>query len=175
MSNGTIGKVPRGIKRVAALALMSAVVVWSGLAAEGQDAPKLARGSFYAGAGLEFSMNSLRYYALSETAALTYDMNDYMAWGFRITTSQNLRHTAVYEPEMYFRVYLLKFWWGDIFTQWDMGASFIVDDKTLYPELLMGVVGGVRIPFLGRFYAEPFVRFGYPYMWGIGATGGIRF
>jgi hypothetical protein len=175
MENGTGGEVSPGIMRVAALAVMLAVVVWTGLAAEEQEPPKLVRGDFYAGGGLELSMNSLRYYAISEVAALTYDMNDYMAWGFRLTISENLRSTAVYEPEIYFRVYLLKFWWGDVWTQWDIGGSFIVDEKTLYPELLMGVVSGVRIPFMGKFYAEPFVRFGYPYMWGIGATGGIRF
>jgi hypothetical protein len=172
------GAGPFVTKRFVALGVFAilALTVFAGAAvAQVENESKGNRGYFYAGGGIELSQNSLRYYAMSEVASITYDINDLMALGFKITMSENFGKTIVAEPGFYYRLYVAKFLWGRVFAQLDVGASFIVDDKVLYPEPLMGVTAGVRFPFLGKFYAEPFVRYGYPYMWGIGATGGIRF
>jgi hypothetical protein len=169
---------PSSPKRIFALgtAVFLALTVFAGAAAAQVETEKKGnRSYFYAGGGIELSQNSLRYYAMSEVASITYDINDLMAVGFKVTMSENFGKTIVAEPGLYYRLYVAKFLWGRVFAQLDLGASYIVDDKKLYPEPLMGVSAGVRFPFLGKFYAEPYLRFGYPYMWGLGVTGGIRF
>jgi hypothetical protein len=169
---------PGSLKKGFALgtAVFLALTVFAGVAAAQIEDEKVGnRSYFYAGGGIELSQNSLRYYAMSEVASITYDINNLMAVGFKVVMSENFGKTIVAEPELYYRVYVAKFLWGRVFAQLDLGASYIIDDKDLYPEPLMGVSAGVRFPFLGRFYAEPYLRFGYPFMWGLGATGGIRF
>ncbi|MDR2019223.1 MAG: hypothetical protein LBQ14_00480 [Treponema sp.] len=165
-------------KKIFALgtAVLLALTVFAGAAAAQVKAEKKGnRSYFYAGGGIELSQNSLLYYAMSEVASITYDVNDLMAVGFKVTMSENFGGTVVAEPGLYYRLYVAKFLWGRVFAQFDLGASYIMDDEDMYPEPLMGVSAGVRFPFLGMFYAEPYLRFGYPYMWGLGVTGGIRF
>jgi hypothetical protein len=154
-----------------AVAVIAALTLFSAGAAA-QD--RQERKHFYAGVGLENSMNSLRFYALSESAGIFYDFHENMAVGAKLGVSENFTGTMVYEPEIFFRTYLLKFGWGRIFAQWSVGESLIVEDGDLYPMLLAGFSAGVHVPLLGFLYVEPYLRFGYPYAWGVGAMGGIR-
>jgi hypothetical protein len=162
------------MKKKWALLMVMVFAAWTTFSARAAAQDKEARRPFYVGLGLENSMNSLRYYALSESAAFFYDFHEDMAVGMKMAVSENFSDTIVYEPEIFFRVYLLKFKWGRIFAQWVLGESLIVDDEEFYPMLLAGFVAGVHIPIIGFLYAEPYIRFGYPYAWGVGAMGGIR-
>jgi hypothetical protein len=160
-------------RRVLSLALLVAVSFVR--APEGTAGDTPGRGYFYAGAGLENSMNSPRFYALSEVATIHSDFSDHMAMGFKAGVSENFGATMTLETEAFWRIYPVKFRWGAVFTQWSLGESFIFDDSYFYPMLLCGFTAGVHIPIFGFLYVEPYARFGYPYMWGMGAVGGIRF
>jgi hypothetical protein len=157
------------------LSLTLSLAVSFVFAPKGAAGDKPNRGYFYAGAGLENSMNSLRFYALSEVAAIHYDFSDHMAVGLKAGVSENFGATVTLETEAFWRIYPVKFRWGTVFAQVSLGESFIFDDSYFYPMLLCGFTAGVHIPIKDLFYIEPYARFGYPYMWGMGAVGGIRF
>jgi hypothetical protein len=77
----------------------------------------------------------------------------------------------VIEPEAFFRWYFLPPRMGKIFLQGDLGASFIFADSRLYQKVLGGISSGIRIP-LKKFFIEPYGRIGYPFMFGVGISGG---
>jgi hypothetical protein len=80
-------------------------------------------------------------------------------------------------------------WTADFFAQVDAGPSFVIEGgKTwprevngrLHPLFTGGVRAGARIPLVswtwgGPLYIEPYIRIGYPYLFGMGAAAGMSF
>jgi hypothetical protein len=63
------------------------------------------------------------------------------------------------------------------FTQWGFGASFYREDERNISTYVMDAALGCRI-LLGktyRFYVEPYVRTGFPFLFSAGVTAGRRF
>jgi hypothetical protein len=65
-----------------------------------------------------------------------------------------------------------------IFVQAEGGAAvFFSEDNTPQSRLMGGMVAGSRIALgrFGSFYIEPYLRFGYPYIFSVGVVGVYRF
>lgn len=61
-----------------------------------------------------------------------------------------------------------------LFTEGQVGAELIVINSKLRAALSAGAVVGYRFV-IKRFYVEPTLRVGYPYLFGIGCGCGVRF
>jgi len=133
---------------------------------------------FASGLGLEWDMNSRHNFAgglpLSFDYNLPVDAAPF-AIGMTITTSANFSNAIVLEPAGMFRWYFLGGGHTGFFAQADIGAYLIFEDGIFYPLFLGGLRGGYRLPFGSMFYVDPYVRVGYPFVFGIGASAGIRF
>jgi hypothetical protein len=65
-----------------------------------------------------------------------------------------------------------------LFLQAEGGAAaFIDENNSLRPHFMAGLVAGSRIALsrFGSFYIEPYVRVGYPHIFGVGVLGVYRF
>ena len=124
------------------------------------------------GAGPEWNMNSGENFA--GALALGFDCRlptEAFAAGITVAVSYNFDKAAVLEPAAMLRYYFL----GGFFAQMDIGVTVIMEDGETTPLFLGGVRAGYRLPLGKMFYVEPYGRFGYPFMFGIGALAGIRF
>ncbi|MDR3248886.1 MAG: hypothetical protein LBT39_08865, partial [Treponema sp.] len=82
------------------------------------------------------------------------------------------------EPELFGRWYFYDFGikGGGFFVQANLGAAVAIMEKNPRPLFAAGFTGGFRLPLhKGDYYTEPYVRLGYPYLWGFGAKIGCRF
>jgi hypothetical protein len=77
---------------------------------------------------------------------------------------------------------LIKYYnWASVFQffiQAEVGAAAFIDEGNhLQPKFMVGLAAGSRIALsrFGSFYVEPYIRMGYPYIFGIGAVGVYRF
>jgi hypothetical protein len=62
------------------------------------------------------------------------------------------------------------------FVQAEVGVTVIAEkDEDTVALFMGGLKLGYRLPLKLGLYVEPFARFGYPYLWGMGATAGMRF
>jgi len=152
--------------------LFLALFLFAGLGAFAQE-EKMA-----AGAGLEWNMNSRSGFAGGAVLGFDYNLPIDafpLAAGLTFTVSSNFAGIIVIEPAAMFRWYFPGSAHTGFFAQADVGAYFAFEDEETYPVFLGGLRGGYRLPFGSMFYAEPYLRIGYPFLFSIGAMAGIRF
>ena len=127
-----------------------------------------------AGVGPEINMNSRENFALGVVLGFNYDLTLSYAVGVTVTASNNLSGISVIEPAALFRWYFLgreQGWFG----QTDAGGFFASEDGETVTLFMVGIRGGLRMPFGNKFFIEPYVRVGYPFFFGIGAMAGMEF
>jgi hypothetical protein len=73
------------------------------------------------------------------------------------------------------RLNLVHLWLGDFFMQLGAGWAFYREDEREINTYTMDAVAGYRFFFLNGFYAEPFVRMGYPFEVNMGIMAGHWF
>ncbi|MDR3343108.1 MAG: hypothetical protein LBT14_10070 [Treponema sp.] len=130
------------------------------------------------GLGLEANMNTGEGYALGRSFSLDFQFLKYIVNGVTLTISDDFKIFTVIEPAIFGRWYFLNLGLkeGGFFVQGDLGASLVVEASETTPHILGGLTTGFRYPFLGGdYYVEPFVKGGYPFLWGAGARFGCRF
>jgi len=138
-----------------------------------------------AGLGVEWNMNSRENFAGAVVFSYDYSLTpitfieggSYMlnfAAGINAAMSSNFSNTTVIETAAFFRWYFLGAGFRGPFAQGELGFSHINEDDISFESFMGGLRAGLRVP-LGSFYIEPFGRFGYPYVFGIGAIAGIKF
>jgi hypothetical protein len=128
---------------------------------------------FDLGFGIEGNMNTYRGAALNGNINFDYEITNTLAAGIKFGFNHNFRSTMVLEPGAHFRWYFFNLKGNPLFVQGDLGASLIFEDATLYPAFMGGITAGVRFP-LKNWYLEPYIRGGYPFLWGIGVIGGFK-
>jgi len=132
-----------------------------------------------AGFGLEYNMNSRSRYAGGMLLGFDFNLPVFLApfaAGFTTTVSHNLNGFTVTEPAGLFRWYITGKGHTGWFAQAEIGLSFIREKNGSPGTLFMGGFrGGYRLPVENIFYIEPYTRLGYPFAFGIGVIGGIRF
>jgi hypothetical protein len=129
---------------------------------------------FNLGLGVEGNMNARKNMTLGGAISASYGINEILAAGLKFTMSHDFKHLMILEPEVFVRWYFLSLGKFPLFVQGDLGSSLIMDDSHLYPSFMGGLTVGMRFP-LERWYVEPYIRGGYPFITGIGITAGLRF
>ena len=119
------------------------------------------------------SANSPEGVAFGGGASLGLDLSRNFAFGMKVAFSHDTGTLGTLEPSALFRLYLPM---GDTypFVQMDFGASIFFEDSKSYPFFLGGLCAGWRFR-PGRWYIEPSLRAGYPFIWGMGLSVGLYF
>jgi len=133
---------------------------------------------FAAGAGVELNLNARDTVAMGFPFSFDYNLPTAaapFAVGANVIVSSGFAGATVLETAASFRWYFLGSKHVGFFTQADLGAYLIFEDEKTHPLFLGGLRGGYRLPFGSMFYVDPYVRLGYPFVFGFGALAGIRF
>ena len=127
------------------------------------------------GVGVEWNMNSRENFAGSAVLGFCFNLESSLAIGIVTAASYNFTEIFVLEPSAFFRCYFLSNDHMGPFIQVDVGACLVFEDEDFLPLFMGGFRAGFRLPLGDMFFVEPFGRFGYPFMFGVGAMAGIRF
>jgi hypothetical protein len=155
--------------------ILTALTAWAPvqiLSAEPADSEKGMGFSLWTGP--EWNMNSRYLFSLGGVLGVDYAVNTFYSLGIKGIFSYNFNKIFVLEGEVFFRRYFLYPSGLTVFLQGDMGASFIFADSLVYTKILGGISGGIRI-WRENFFLEPHGRLGYPFVFGLGVTGGYSF
>ncbi|ULQ60613.1 hypothetical protein K7I13_04855 [Brucepastera parasyntrophica] len=133
------------------------------------------------GAIIEANMNSAEGYAMGIGFAGSYMLPDFMpigraAAGIKALFSMNFSDLNSIEVGATFRWYLLRVQAAPdsgLFAEAALGSTIAWSDEQTKAYFLGGLNAGFRY-FFGNIFAEAYLRFGYPYFWGIGAGAGYR-
>ncbi|MDR0624399.1 MAG: hypothetical protein LBG10_08215 [Treponema sp.] len=136
---------------------------------EAQEAKQIALG-----VGVEGNMNTRQDAALGSTVSAGYGIFPNLAAGIKFGFSHNMARIMTLEPEVFVRWYIWELKYFSFFAQAGVGTSVIFEDKESHPAVLGNLAAGLRIP-LKQWYAEPYLRTGYPFIWGAGMSAGYRF
>jgi hypothetical protein len=125
--------------------------------------------------GPEWNMNSRENFAAAAVLAFDYSLTSSFAVGLNATVSSNFFGITVIEPVALFRMYFLGSNYAGWFAQADAGVYLVLEDSSFTTLFTGGLRSGLRLPFGNTFFVEPFGRIGYPFAFGFGVLGGVRF
>jgi hypothetical protein len=128
-----------------------------------------------AGLGLEWNMDSRHNFAGGTLLSFDYKRQRFVSLGFFVAGSSNFSDTHVIEPAFVFRAYYKEYEFAGLFFQSELGISFIHEDGERWTLPLVGVGVGYRKLLGSLLYIEPYGRMGYPFAFGLGVIGGVRF
>jgi hypothetical protein len=126
------------------------------------------------GLGVDGNMNTRKGAALGGAVTADYGIIPNLAAGIKIGFSHNFDSLMVLEPEVFTRWYFPEFKGLFFFVQAGIGTSIFFENAAVYPAILGDLSAGLRIPFK-QWYVEPYLRTGYPFIWGAGVSAGYRF
>ena len=129
--------------------------------------------NLFAGAGAEANANTRKGMAAGGVLSLGADINKIFSAGLNMTFSHNFSTVFTLEPRAFFRYYL-PLGINGFFAQAELGTALFFEDGSAYPAFSGGLAAGWRCFVNEKFYIEPYVRGGYPFIWGIGFTAGMR-
>jgi len=166
-------------KTVLLTALISHNILSAGLCAFAQEGQSAKKGAV--GLGLEWNMHSYENFAGGAVLGLDFNLPHSFALGLTVTYSNNFSGLSVVEPAALLRWYVIVKDHTGFFVQADAGTFLVFDEGELIsstfplPFFLGGLRVGYRIPIGSSFFIEPYGRGGYPFLFGIGVTAGVRF
>jgi hypothetical protein len=133
--------------------------------------------SLSAALGAEVNGNSRNSVAAAGVLSLGLDLNRHFTVGLKTAFSHNFDKTGVLDIAGTFRYNLPPlFGISGFFVRAEIGSSIIFEDGASYPAFLGGLGAGWKFFPGGRdLFLEPSVRFGYPFIWGVGFSAGWRF
>lgn len=133
------------------------------------------------GFGLDVNKNSLESIGLGGGLLFDYALFRNFAIGLKILVSgdffEKQNEIFTIEPLFSTRFYVVSPSGESVtglFIQGDIGASLIFANSNLNYSLNAGIELGFRQG-IDYFYFEPFIRGGYPYLFGVGVSCGVRF
>jgi len=136
-----------------------------------------AQTTMFVGAGLEANANTREGAALGTSLASAVDLNlwkQMFSAGLKLGFSGNMDTISTLETAALFRYYLpLPI--NGFFVQAELGSAFFFENGESFPAFLGGLSVGWRYNLGKDWHIEPFARFGYPFIWGIGLQAGISF
>ena len=129
-----------------------------------------------AGAGFEWDMNSRHNFGFGALLAFDYKLPRFISLGCALGGSSNFSNMYVIEPVFVFRAYLKENEFKGFYFQNDLGISIIFEDgQDVWVRPLVGAGAGYRFHLGSSFYIEPYGRLGFPFAFGVGLIGGLRF
>jgi len=145
------------------------------LCAFAQEEKKMAIGF-----GAEMNMNARETLGAGASLGFNYNLpsSEYLlATGLTVTGSSNFTDTVVVEVTALIRWYFMNTGYSGWFAQADAGYCFVSEgsNKKLPSPISVGVRTGYRLPMGASFFVEPYARFGYSFLFGIGVAAGVRF
>ncbi|MDR2193038.1 MAG: hypothetical protein LBP19_00985 [Treponema sp.] len=136
-------------------------------------------------------MSSDKGWAFGRSISIDVQFFTYVIMGSAVTISDDFKQFTAIEPEIFVRWYppltavpflkkaaFLEIKDGGFFVQGDIGVSTIIGffDRDVTPLFLGGLTIGFRFPFQnGDYFMEPFIKSGYPFLFGAGMRFGCRF
>jgi hypothetical protein len=175
-----------GMKKIVNLVIVTVVVLGAGKglpAAYAQDVVGLSLSL-----GPEVNVYSPEFVAVGLRARGDYRFGEMLAIGTSflfcsekdLTTlefSGNVRYYLLRDEASLIKFYNMMSVFH-FFLQAEGGAAAFIDEKnSLQPHFMGGIAAGSRIALdrVGSFYIEPYLRLGYPYIFGVGVVGVYRF
>ena len=127
-----------------------------------------------AGLGPEWNMNSPHNFAGGVLLNFNYNLPNDFAVGINLGASTNFFGVFVIEAGALLRSYVLRADHCGLFLQIDAGIFIIHQDGDIIPLVELGARGGFRFCLGSLFYLDPYIRFGYPFAFGVGVMAGFR-
>jgi|GEM_PF-1382558 len=132
------------------------------------------------GGGVEMNLNTREGAAMGYGAALDRyfiyaEDKGLLRAGVRFAMQSDFDGISATEGDIFVRYNLLRLGPGDIFTQLSWGFSSYREDEIMANTMLTGFSAGYRFYFLGGFYVEPYIRTGFPFLFGTGVMAGHWF
>jgi hypothetical protein len=143
------------------------------------------------GFGIEGNMNTNKGWAFGRSISVDIQLFKYVIMGTTLTISDDFKQFTAIEPAFFVRwhppltafPFLKKAVFLDVkdgvfFVQGDIGISVVIGffDRNVAPMFLGGLTLGFRFPFQnGDYFVEPFIKSGYPFLFGAGMRFGCRF
>ncbi|MDR3114162.1 MAG: hypothetical protein LBU25_01420 [Treponema sp.] len=143
---------------------------------EAQTAPGPQKQA-HLGLGVEGNINIRNRMIFGHSIGYDKQLFTSFGLGFIFTMSTDFGTFTSMEPEVFGRWYFLAMGipGGGLFLQEDMGIRLTSDNFEFTPAFLGGVSLGFRYAFKYQdYYVEPYVRGGYPFVFGVGLRGGVR-
>jgi len=127
--------------------------------------------------GAEMNMYSKKGLAFGASLGADFNLPLRFAAGVNLSISANGQGSNILEPSAMLRYYFfnLSDQHSGIYVQADLGASFFFEETRTAALFLGGVRAGCRFVFGNIFYAEPYIKAGYPFLAGAGVTFGYRY
>jgi hypothetical protein len=159
---------------------------------------------FYLALGPEVNMNTIDGAAFGVGAAFDFRLNKSFGFSFNSALSRNFRRHTTWENYFGARWYFIDLGpkkgsfflepglglaviWSSTNTQYDYFPVFYNgslltflylnprQNKKIIPAFDAGLTTGFRFPVLGGdYYLEPYLRLGYPYLYGLGFRFGVK-
>jgi hypothetical protein len=128
------------------------------------------------GGGMEMNLNTREGWSQGYMAMIDRHLFDkHLLAGFRGIMNTDYKGVSNTEGALFLRLYPYKLNLGGAFTQIGWGISSFQEDENKPLVMLFDFSAGFRFFFLRGFYAEAYVRTGFPFQLGIGVLGGHRF
>ena len=132
--------------------------------------------------GLEINNYAAEELAGGPLLNFNFNLSRQFAAGVNFTGSTGGYGNSVIEPGVFLRYYFAEGHTG-FFAQTDFGIARITEiEENISPgddrsaiKFMGGIRGGYRLDFLKIYYAEPYIRAGYPFLMGAGILMGYRF
>jgi hypothetical protein len=130
------------------------------------------------GLGVEGNINAGNKMIFGHSLCYDKQVLTHFGLGFMFTISSDFGTFTSMEPEVFGRWYFLDMGipGGGLFLQEDMGIRLRSDNFEMSPAFLGGLSLGFRYAFKYQdYYIEPYIRGGFPFLFGVGLRGGVRF
>ena len=123
------------------------------------------------GISAEVAMNRYKNCVFGHALAIEFNLFDFMANGVSFNVSHDFTVTTVLEPSLFARKYFLNLF----FAQFDLGMSIGVEKSAARVTALAGLSGGFQCLLAqGDYVLEPYIKAGYPFIFGVGLRIGSR-
>ena len=141
----------------------------------GVCAPGLhALDGMFLGMGAEANANTREGMAGGGSFTFGIDANRHIAFGLKAIYSNSFDTVSSLEIPAFVRWFPPLQRHG-LYVQWELGSSIVFENSKGHWTLLGSLGAGWRYTLGNNWYIEPFVRGGYPFIWGAGITAGLRF
>ncbi|MDR2494053.1 MAG: hypothetical protein LBD24_02405 [Spirochaetaceae bacterium] len=123
------------------------------------------------GMNVEATMNSHKNCAFGRAVNVEFSIFDFMMNGVSLNASDDFTVTTVLEPSVFAR----KYFFTTLFVQLDLGMSVGIEKNNSTVTALAGIGAGFQCLLSnGDYFIEPYIRGGYPFIFGLGVRFGSR-
>jgi len=130
-----------------------------------------AQTGMFVGMGVETNAYTREGATLGGGLSSALDLNKWFSVGVKVGFFADFDTVNTLETAAIVRYYLPLPISG-FFLQAELGGAFFFEDNESYPAFLGGLAAGWRYYVKNKWYIEPSVRGGYPFIWGVGFHAG---